>query len=121
LELPSATPTPKNLTRTGLMLAILPSVTSALNAIPEVQAALTAPLTQETSGTLRRAFRAIVTIGLKMALNAGMPVPVVINELQVALTSELALRQGQAGRGHSSARDSPQLATTWSQQTKPQP
>ena len=96
MELPSATPTPKALTRTGIMLAILPALTGALNAIPEVNAALCCPSVPTAAGTVRRAFRAIVTIGLKMALNAGMPVPNIIEELKVALNSELAERADKA-------------------------
>jgi len=96
MEAPSATPTPPSLTRTGIMLAILPALTGALNAIPEVNSALCCPSVPEAAGTLRRAFRAIVTIGLKMVLNAGMSVPLVINELQVALANELKERADKA-------------------------
>jgi hypothetical protein len=96
METPSATPTPKTLTRTGIMLAVLPALMGALNSIPEVKAVLGVPAVPETSGTLRRTFRAIVTIGVRMMLDAGVPMMPILMECKVAIENEVMERQAKA-------------------------
>ena len=83
LKTPAPAPE-KHLTRTGIMLAVLPSVTAALSAIPGLL------LSQKDSA--RRAFRAVVTIGMKLALDSGLAPTEIFAECGLALTTELKER-----------------------------
>ena len=76
----------KNLTRTGIMLAILPAINKALGEIPGLNLA-------EDKAHLRRAFRAIITVGVRMLLDAGAPPVFIAEQLGEALSHELAERQ----------------------------
>jgi hypothetical protein len=91
-----AAPASKKLTRTGIMLSILPSVMVAFNAIPEVKSALGAPVTPETAGTVRRAFRALLTVGIRIMLDAGASPGVVVDQMQTALLNEIEERKVKA-------------------------
>lgn len=94
---PEATPVPKHLTRTGIMLTILPAVSAALSAIPEVKVAReVTPPTPESIGTLRRAFRALLTIGIRFMLDVGTPPQFLMAEMHTAITNELAERAATA-------------------------
>lgn len=84
--------TPKHLTRTGIMLTIAPAVCAALNAIPEVNAALCGPKSIDKAPLIRRLYRAILTIGIRAALDAGMPKEVLMGEAMVAIKAELTER-----------------------------
>lgn len=83
LKTPAPAPE-KHLTRTGIMLALLPSVKAALAAVPGLV------LTQKDNA--RRAFRAVITIGVKLALDSGMAPQEVFGECGVALANELKER-----------------------------
>jgi hypothetical protein len=83
LQIPAPAPE-KHLTRTGIMLAILPTVSAALAAVPGLV------LTQKDNA--RRAFRAVVTIGMKLALDVGLHPNEIFAECGVALTNELKER-----------------------------
>jgi len=83
LKTPAPAPE-KHLTRTGIMLAVLPSVTAALSAIPGLL------LSQKDNA--RRAFRAVVTIGMKLALDSGLAPTEIFAECGLALTTELKER-----------------------------
>ncbi len=83
LKTPAPAPE-KHLTRTGIMLAILPSVSAALAIIPGLI------LTQKDNA--RRAFRAVVTIGIRLALDSGLAPQEVFAECGVALANELKER-----------------------------
>jgi len=74
----------KHLTRTGIMLAIAPAVTAALAAVPDLL------LTDKDA--LRRAFRALLTIGIRLMLDAGAPPQVIASEAMTAIGNELKER-----------------------------
>jgi hypothetical protein len=80
---------PKHLTRTGIMLTLLPVVSGTLDQIPELKAALSAPVTKESFPIIRRAFRALLTLGIRMMLDAGVPPQTIFAEAGVAITNEL--------------------------------
>jgi len=77
---------PKHLTRTGIMLALLPLVTEGLKAIKGLDLA--------TPEGLRRTIRALAHLSIKMALDAGVPPEVVAGMLSEALHNEVVERQG---------------------------
>jgi hypothetical protein len=87
LKTPAPAPE-KHLTRTGIMLAILPSVTAALAAVPGLKLTEVDPV--------RRAFRAIVTIGIRLALDAGLHPQTIMSECGVAIGAELKERSDVA-------------------------
>jgi len=99
--LPAPAPAEKHLSRTGIMLALLPTVTAALSAIPGLV------LTQKDNA--RRAFRAVVTIGMKLALDSGLNPNEVFAECGVALANELKER-GAIAKEQGATMPSPTLA-----------
>jgi hypothetical protein len=89
LNLSAPAPAPeKHLTRTGIMLAILPSVTAALAAIPGLD------LSQKDN--IRRAFRALLTIGIRPMLDAGFHPQALLTETAIAISNELKERAAKA-------------------------
>ena len=79
---------PKELTRTGIMLSILPAVTAALAAVPG--------LVLTDKDALRRSFRALLTIGIRLMLDAGAPPQVIASEAMTAIGNELKERADKA-------------------------
>lgn len=78
----------KHLTRTGIMLVIAPVVIAALKTIPG--------LDQGGTDAIRRTFRALMTIGVKMMLDAGLHPMLIVKEAQTAIGAELKERQEKA-------------------------
>lgn len=100
LKTPAAEPTPLHLTRTGIMLTLSPVVSAALATIPGLV------LAQKDNA--RRAFRAVVTIGMKLALDSGLTPQEVFGECGVALTNELKER-GNVEKEQGATQHSPTL------------
>lgn len=83
---PTETATPnKNLTRTGIMLAVAPAIHSALKEVPG--------LDLKVKDNLRRTFRALLHVGIKMMLDAGAPPQVIAQEAMTAIGNELQERE----------------------------
>lgn len=84
-DLAKPAPAPeKHLTRTGIMLAIAPAVSAALSAVPGLNLGVV--------DNLRRTFRALLTIGIKLMLDAGIPPQVIAQEALTAIGNELKER-----------------------------
>jgi hypothetical protein len=88
LATPPAPAPEKHLTRTGIMLALLPTVNAALAAVPG--------LVLTDKDVLRRTFRALLTIGIRLLLDAGAPPQAIAQEAMTAIANELKERADKA-------------------------
>jgi len=85
---PAPAPTSPELSRTGIMLRVLPVVMTELKGI--------AGLDLGNIHVLRRAFRAILTVGLRLMLDAGVSPEIIVNECKTAIGNELKERADKA-------------------------
>lgn len=96
----TAAPAPapeKHLTRTGIMLVLAPVVEAALKTIPGLTLTLTGGEGDTAArDNIRRAYRALLHLGIKLMLDAGAPPEVVAGEAMTAIGNELKERQEKA-------------------------
>ena len=79
----------QNLTRTGIMLALLPVIQATLAGIPGFDMV-------GNKAHLRRTVRALTTLAMRMMLDAGAPPQIVADQLFESLAHEVDERQKAA-------------------------
>lgn len=85
LAIPAVAPSNKNHTRTGIMKVIAPVIATAVKGIDGLD------LTNKDA--VRRTFRAILHVGVKLMLDAGAHPEVIAKESILAIQNELKERQ----------------------------